>query len=49
MIYDIYRGSKVDMVSGVIQMLICLTINPEKTNRNSGGSVGKSYSHVHEG
>ena len=35
------------MVSGVIQRLICKPINTENTNRNnSGGSVGKSYSHV---
>jgi hypothetical protein len=27
----------------------CFGVNPEKTNHNSGGSVGKSYSHVHKG
>jgi hypothetical protein len=40
-------------VSGVIQMLINKTLKTwggKKTNRNNnGGSVGKSYSHVHEG
>ena len=42
------NGLEIDTV--VIQMLVCKTHKYEKTNRNnSGGSVGKSYSHVYEG
>jgi hypothetical protein len=43
-------GSKVDMVSGVIKMLVCKTHKSlENQRKNNGGSVGKSYSLIPEG
>ena len=43
---EIYPGVE----CGLINWSYVKPINPEKTNRNNnGGSVGKSYSHVHEG
>ena len=43
-------GQRSTWSQGLYRCWFVEPINPKKTNRNnSGGSVGKSYSHVHEG
>ena len=44
------EGQRPTLYQGLYRCWYVKPINPEKTNRNNnGGSVGKSYSHVHEG
>ena len=48
--YQLLGGQSSTWLQGLYRCCYVKPINAEKTNRNnSGGSVGKSYSHVHEG